>query len=545
RHQFSLAQDPTPGNPYSNGEGTKTFLIDVPQDALLLTAETIFSSAPDIDLFVGRDDNGNGMAEPGEEVCRSITPDELEQCLITQPQSGTWWILVQNWEASSDGASDDVELDIAVLAAASDHSLVLSGPGVHVGGSLSLRLYWDQPAMRQGERWMGAVGISSTPDALADSGVFPVSITRTGDNEPQATALFDGQSQPVVIPPNTIHEKLFIDLPPTASQLQVNVQGDDGVNATIRSASYAEVAGWAPETPPPSASVLASGSGSASGIDLAIDAPEPARYYVVLENTTSEERLVHVRADLSETERLDTPFGLWSPQSRLIFQGIDWQLGGDAAMVWYTYDEDGLPAFYIATGAPDPNSSVWRAPIFRATSNRERQSVDTVGEVSLTSISAGEMVMAWRLNGAHGSEIMTPDAAQTCPEINGEPVSYSGLWHRPGLALGGTSIVVTDSVEVFIRYFFDDDGIGRWVFAFGETADDAVEVREFRGFCPNCPEEAMSFEDNSVPVGAYGIVFESETAASELIEFTLGAPLQHEISIDEAIEKLSFDLTCQ
>jgi subtilisin family serine protease len=544
RHQFSLAQDPTRGNPYSNGEGTKTFLVDVPQDALLLIAETIFSSAPDIDLFVGRDDNGNGIAEPGEEVCRSITADELEECLITEPQAGTWWILVQNWQASSDGASDDVELDVAVLAAANDPSLVLSGPGVHAGGSLSLRLYWDQPAMRQGERWMGAVGISSTPDALADSGVFPVSITRTGANEPQPTALFDGQSQAVVIPPNTVHEKLFVDLPPTATQLQVNVQGDDGVNASIRSTSYAELPGWAPDTPPPSSPELASGSGSGSGIDLAVDSPEPARHYVVLSNTTSEERLVHVRADLSESERLDTPFGLWSPQSRSIFQGIDWQLGGAAVMVWYSYDEDGLPVFYIAIDPLDPDSSVWRAPIFRVTSNRERQTLDTVGEVSLTSISAGEMAMAWRLNGAHGSEIMTPDAAQTCPVVNGEPVSYSGHWHRPGLALGGTTVIVTDTVEVFVRYFFDDDGIGRWVFVDGEIDDNLVEVREFRGFCPNCPELEMSFEGNSDPVGVYAIDFDSQSSATEVIEFTLLEPLLHEIQIDEPIEKLSLDLTC-
>lgn len=548
-HEFVLEQDPTRQDPFDGPNGTETFLLDVPEDTLMLYAQTVFSTAPDIDLFVGRDTNGNGQADEGEMVCFSTSPDELEECLIKNPQPGDWWILVQNWQASQSG-EDDVELELAVLTAdGNDYSLVVSGPGLHSGGALDLDLYWDQPAMRKGEYWLGAVGISSSPDALADQGIVPIAVVRNGDNLVQPTSLFDGLAQAVVIPPESSHDMLFVDLPSTVEQLLVNVDGDPDVSAQIRAVDFGDLAGWAPGTPPPDTDVFASGSGSDEGFELVVgepgDPPVPARYYVVLENASSEERRVQVRADLIEVGAVDPQFPGWSPQSRDIFQGIEWRRVGNRFLIWYTYDEDGLPSFYNAVSSEASDSSVWRATLLRTTSNDERQTPNAVGEVAVTAIDEGTLSFAWRLNGAHGSEIMVPDVPLTCPEVDGQPVALSGHWFDPDVTAGGTTVVATSQGGAFVRYYFDGQGIGRWVIAPSAGSFEDLEVLDFRGFCPNCPEQEMTLEGNSSVVGLYSVMFDGDAAASEILDMVTDEPLNDDIMLESSIIRISEDMECQ
>ena len=59
----ALPQDPTDDDPYDGSAGTFTVLQDVPQGSLWLHAETLASTALDLDLFVGRDTNGDGLAD--------------------------------------------------------------------------------------------------------------------------------------------------------------------------------------------------------------------------------------------------------------------------------------------------------------------------------------------------------------------------------------------------------------------------------------------------------------------------------------------------
>jgi subtilisin family serine protease len=550
RPDLSLAQDPTASDPFDGAGGTQTFVLELPDDALLLWAETLGSTAPDIDLHLGFDVNGDGQASEDELVCQSASSDELEQCVIKRPPGGDWWVVVQNWRGS--GASEDtVELDLAVLAPdGGDYSLVASGVGIHPGGALDLELAWDQPAMRRNERWIGAIGLASSPDTTADVAVLPVSMTRTGTNLPQPTALFDGQPLSVVLPPGTSHERLFIDLPSTAQRLDVTVQGDAGVEADIHYLPYEDLAGSAPGTPAATGASLVSGSGSDDGIELSLGSeqtpPPVGRYYVVLDNPGGQERKVDVTASVVDEVRMEARFGLWSPESRLIFQGIEWQRAGPGFMIWYSYDRAGLPEFYIAIGDIDPASSTWRATLERVTGNNERQKVETVGEVSLTTIEPDRLAFSWRLNGGHGSDLMTPDSPPTCPEIDGETVSYTGHWASP--PRGGTTVIVTADGQFYVRYYFDDDGVGRWVFVsdpgVSDVIGEALEVRDFRGFCPNCPPLPMSFDGNSTAVGAYGVVFDGEGSGTEILDFTTPAPLGHEIELEVPVGKLSERLPC-
>lgn len=553
RESFELEQDLTNGDPYSGVQGRKTFLVEATEDTLALFAEVVASSADDIDLFVGRDENGNGAADESEEECSSTSPNELEDCLIKTPDAGQWWILVQNWTASNEGGADSLQLDVAVLDASDDPSFVASGPGRHEGGPLNIDLYWDQPAMMRGERRIGIVGFASTPDLLADIDAVPVFIERTGVNTPRSTALFDGETRSVVIPANTAHDLLFVDVPPSASGLEIGVQGEAGVDGALYRLDHDEIAGFAPGTPPaPVSGSLASGSGSDSGFVLSpavvgtVETLNAGRYYVVLDNTTAQERLVNVSVSIEESASAQLPrFGLYSPRDRVINQGFEWNAGAAGLVVWYSYDEDGVPVFYNAVGSIDEDRSTWHKDLLRTTSTGVRNNIDTVGHLGITALGEDDMIVSWRLNGAHGSERLRPDSAPTCPSVGGEDVSYGGHWFAPGLAQGGTTVIVNESFQAQVRYYFDDLGVGRWVISNTRSGDgplaEELDILELRGFCPNCVEGPVTNE----VVGTYTRIFDAEDKATEIVEFVSGPPLNQEYSTEVDIEKLSVRQACQ
>jgi subtilisin family serine protease len=541
---FNLPQHAFPSDPFAGGDGTRTFLVDVPEDALLLWVETVASSSPDIDLYVGIDENGNGQADPDELVCESITPNSLEECLIEHPAAGTWWILVQNYQASNQHSEDHVQLEFAALTESSGFSLAPDGPARHAGGLLELTLAWDQPAMRRDERWLGAVVIAAGDDGISDLGVVPVRVRRSGAYVPLPTPIFVGQPRPTVVPAEGRDDLLYFDVSPGASEVSVTVQGSASVSAELRHMNFDEVSGHAPGTPPAAGTLMAIGAGSSAGFTL-LSTAEPGRWYVVLDNTSSQEALVDVEVEVFESDPRMSQRGLWSPRDRVIYQGIEWQQAGPGFLTWYSYDDGGLPVFYQAAGNIEPSSSSWSAYLERVTNaTGDQQRYDRIGEVSLTMIDDDTMIFAWRRDGFHGSEIMSPDAAQTCPEVGGEVTSYSGHWYSPGQLVGGTTVIVTDSVQGHVRYYFDDLGVGRWLLASDPEQDplnEVLELLDFRGFCPDCEEVEVQMH----PVGVYERHFESESSGTEVLDFMSADPLHHLIQFEVPVIKLSDPIECQ
>lgn len=552
RESFTLRQDPTPSDPFSGGFGRKTFLLDVRPDTLMLLAEIVSSPATDLDLFIGRDDNGDGSADENETVCSSRSPDAIELCRVPSPAPGQWWVMVQNWQASAGGARDNVELDLAVLEASDGYSFTASGPGFHPGGELELNFHWDEPSMLRNQRRLAAVGLSTSPDALEDLGVLPVVVTRTEQNTPQATALFDGETRAVVIPGNTTHDLLFIDVPPSARAVKIEVRGQSGVNGALYRLDHDQIAGHAPGTPSaPASGALATGADSGSGFTLAHSATggsiAAGRYYVVLDNTLGQERRVRVSASIQEGSSARLPrFGLWSPLGRSIYQGFEWASGGVGFVVWYSYDDDGVPVFYNALNPIDPARSTWSGDLLRTTSIGVRNNISTAGHLGITALAEDDMIVAWRLNGAHGSERLKPDSPPTCPSAGGDKLSYTGHWNAPGIAQGGTTMIITDATQAQVRYYFDQLGIGRWVISNNRTGNgplaEELDLLELRGFCPNCSEQTVTMET----VGTYSRIFESETSATEHFQFATRPPLEVWYDSGEvAIEKLTSRSECQ
>src|SRR3712207_8438709 len=57
-----------------------------------LATDVVATDAVDLDLFVGLDANKDGIADEGEEMCRSAGETAMESCRLSNLAGGTYWI---------------------------------------------------------------------------------------------------------------------------------------------------------------------------------------------------------------------------------------------------------------------------------------------------------------------------------------------------------------------------------------------------------------------------------------------------------------------
>ncbi len=84
-------------------DGVRVELVTVTSSNGLVYAATSNSTAQDIDLYVGFDANGDGIAQESETIAKSTSPNADEEVIITKPRVGNYWILVQNWDGAANG----------------------------------------------------------------------------------------------------------------------------------------------------------------------------------------------------------------------------------------------------------------------------------------------------------------------------------------------------------------------------------------------------------------------------------------------------------
>ena len=182
---MSLDQDSDNGSPYDDlTDGVDYILVPTVGGQIRLVAftEDATSEAPDIDLYVGFDVNGNGLPEPSEQICASQSASASELCDISGVAfPGDFWVLVQNWNAS-DTPPDAVILNTALVGGDAGN-LVVEGPtSVPQLDPFDLRLIWDLPGSQVGDAFFGTITLGSDASNPDNIGVIPVTIVRGPDD---------------------------------------------------------------------------------------------------------------------------------------------------------------------------------------------------------------------------------------------------------------------------------------------------------------------------------------------------------------------------
>ncbi len=176
-----MVEDPTHSDPYDNVNGPGAFFVtvDVQASDVMLIAEVTESEAPDIDLFVG---SGTTPSE-ATQLCKSTTGSWDEYCDIKGKDltPGTYWILVQSWDASSN-PPDEVTLTYLTLGSDAGNMTVTGPASVAKNEAYTLTVKWDDDALKAGDNWYGAFDLGTDAGNAGNIGLVPVYLHRVDDD---------------------------------------------------------------------------------------------------------------------------------------------------------------------------------------------------------------------------------------------------------------------------------------------------------------------------------------------------------------------------
>jgi subtilisin family serine protease len=551
-----LIEDPTRDNPYDGEEGVFTVWHELPQGGLWLNAETLDSTAFDVDLYVGRDDNGNGLADPFEERCASTSEGKLESCDLFDLPAGDYWVLVQNWSGTNEGGDEVTALSTAV-GPSPDSGFAASGPGITAANnSFPVRVSWDNWNALPGEEWLAAVGIGSSRNEPNNVGVIPVRFTRSGIADAQTFPLTEGAKNRLALDAGGAHDRLFIDVPPGTGKLSVfsgstDENHNDDLTLELKRLDFEDALGTPPfAASPANAPVLVSASGSGgAGPSISVINPDAGRWYAVMKNGNDSPSAIEIRVELdSQGAPFSVHPGLWSPSSRpQLGQGYEYNWGESSrALVWYTYDEDGQPSWFISA-KPVLDGNLWTADLLRYTNDGAQQQSAPVGRVSISQLDGNDAMFSYTLFGLSGTERMQPISLLTCPQVDGVSKSYTGLWSRATAGLGGASVLVNANTQSQIHYLYDDFGVPRWLYAQDvenpEPTNPEIPILQFHGYCAVCAARPVGSDD--LPVGTVTRTFDSESAGSWTLDYLFNAPLSGTASRTDQVMRLTHTLECQ
>ncbi|MCP4896989.1 MAG: S8 family serine peptidase [bacterium] len=169
----SINEDPTNGNAYDDLSQVFWTTFSVPAGATRASVVTSSDESPDVDLFVGTGATPSGATQ----VCASATAGSDERCDILTPATGTWWMLVQNYEGSSN-QPDDVLVTHAVVPNTDAGNLTATGPAtVAASTAFDLDLDWNVTPLVGDEIWFGTIDVGTDPGNHGNIGAIMIDIT--------------------------------------------------------------------------------------------------------------------------------------------------------------------------------------------------------------------------------------------------------------------------------------------------------------------------------------------------------------------------------
>ena len=197
-------------------DGTFFQLVQPDAFGMRFVAEIIAAEASDFDLYLGIDANGDGQPQEDELIAVSATAAALERAEVRfLPPGFDYWILIQNWEGSA-SAPDAFTLSYAYVPYEDPQNLAVTAPQAPAAGvPYDIRVFFDEPAMAENERWYGALDVGGDFDgALAGAfGTIGVDVVRHEDDVVKtasvATAMpGDTVSYTLTVRPNVTPEDL-------------------------------------------------------------------------------------------------------------------------------------------------------------------------------------------------------------------------------------------------------------------------------------------------------------------------------------------------
>ncbi|MEL4250397.1 S8 family serine peptidase [Shewanella xiamenensis] len=156
-------------------DGVKVFKFDVNENALYFRTSISYTTSPDLDMYVLLDKNdGSKLARAGS----SARDGSQESVLLNNPVKGTYYVIVQNYTASTATADDVFGLKQLTLYDTAEDNLTATLSGDT--NDFDVKLTWKD-ALKVGDEGLAMLTLTTGDDKVAPV-KLPVVFERVGDD---------------------------------------------------------------------------------------------------------------------------------------------------------------------------------------------------------------------------------------------------------------------------------------------------------------------------------------------------------------------------
>ncbi len=528
----------------ATGGGTTLRLVTINTAGGQFWASTASASASNVNLYLGRDANKDGLASNNEILCRKDSSASQESCRIDVLVAGSYWLLVQN--ASNSTLSSAVSIEYAAIAAAglanasvpSARANLVALPGrTTLDTAFPMSLAYDLGGSLPGDAYVATLALRADALAVAPMSTTLVRLNRTAGAE-TPLVLLNQRLENINVEAGAIRSKIGFSVPAGASSISISGTSSGALNAEIVRATANEtmLEGAAANAQVLNATNFSSG---AANIALSGAALTPGRYYLRLSNLGQSG--VSASLKLNVTTNASAPSlapELYYNPARSGHGLIVTRAGTDAQFIWYTYDQNGQPTWYLflPTGYYGNNPGALAGPLLRSTWDGSKGSGGQVaGYASITRTGNNEFVFDFNLLGLSGSEPMQLLGNSGCISGNNvtTPTDFTGLWYQPSSAGWGASVHIAPGLEFVPFFIYDDLGQPRWVLgthnapSLANSNPATNPLSQLFGFCPTCNYTGVTQR----AAGSYSLKMDAlprltaDITGSVTLNATLQAPL--------------------
>ncbi|WP_026374863.1 S8 family peptidase [Aestuariibacter salexigens] len=174
-------------------DGLSITTAEIPEGAKRFVAEIVESASPDLDLWLLLDANEDGIPTEDEIVAFSASGTAFERVDVTEPPAGMYWVIVQNWAASSEGAVDAFKMVHATVdGETGDNLSVVADAAIPQLTDFDLRFAYDLSDGAEGDYYFGAVELGTDAESATNLGLITLDAYR-GADDVRLTGSADGR----------------------------------------------------------------------------------------------------------------------------------------------------------------------------------------------------------------------------------------------------------------------------------------------------------------------------------------------------------------
>lgn len=224
--------------------------------------------------------------------------------------------------------------------------------------------------------------------------------------------------------------------------------------------------------------------------------------------------------------------GLWyNPETS--GRGFDIQVFNNIlSVIWYTFDEQGLPTWYISSGAL--NGFDYTGTFQKTHLNPDASvSIEDAGSINIQFNSERQAQINWTIGTNQGTEAIKWLVWSYDEENN----NYTGLWGRPDGPGWGVSVATIGKTSISVPYIYDANGDPRWLISDPVNTGSPLNFNLNAVFsdtlCPSCTG-VSSF--TTKPAGTMTLDLSADKTWNSSIQFP--SPVTGDWSLNDTELKL-------